>query len=307
MAERRDDPSNPAHDESRVRDAFRALPPLEPPAALDDAIRAAARRAVAAGPVADAARPARRWAMPVSVAAVMALAIGVALHVDRETPVIADGSPVAPPQEIAKPAAKEAAVIAAPEGSAGTATREEPRAIAKGETAAIVARPTPPVPLAKDTATMAAPPLPSREERRAANAEPPAAPPPAYRPEPPRGYSYAPPRHDDGYGRRHCLPSEAVRSRLVHEGWTDFRGVELREDVAVLEARRPGGDLYRLNVDRCSGEILKARVIQPGAPGPYAYTPSPYRYGPGPYATAPYGRPGFGPGYGPGPRYYRPY
>ena len=136
---------------------------------------------------------------------------------------------------------------------------------------------------------------------------PPAAPPPAYRPEPPRGYSYAPPRHDDGYGRRHCLPSEAVRSRLVHEGWTDFRGVELREDVAVLEARRPGGDLYRLNVDRCTGEILKARVIQPGAPGPYAYTPSPYRYGPGPYATAPYGRPGFGPGYGPGPRYYRPY
>ena len=36
MAEPRDDP---------VSAAFRALPPLEPPPALDDAIRAAARRA----------------------------------------------------------------------------------------------------------------------------------------------------------------------------------------------------------------------------------------------------------------------
>jgi hypothetical protein len=127
--------------------------------------------------------------------------------------------------------------------------------------------------------------------------------PPAYRPEPPRGYSHVPPRHDHGYGHGRCLPSEAVRSQLMSDGWTDFRGVELRNDIAVLEARRPSGDLYRLKIGRCSGSILKAHLVQPAGTAPYAHAPPHYGYGTGPYATAPYGRPG----YGAGPRHYRPY
>ncbi len=54
MAEPRDD---------KVSAAFRAMPPLEPPPALDDAIRAAARRAVKAKPETAL----RRWAVPASV------------------------------------------------------------------------------------------------------------------------------------------------------------------------------------------------------------------------------------------------
>ena len=81
MADPRDD---------KVSAAFRGLPPLEPPPARDDAIRAAARRAVAAKPVSST----RRWALPASIAAVLALSIGVALHVEREKPLVVDGTPV---------------------------------------------------------------------------------------------------------------------------------------------------------------------------------------------------------------------
>lgn len=81
MAEPRDD---------KVSAAFRALPPVEPPPALDDAIRAAARRAVKAKP--DS--PLRRWALPASVAAVLALSVGIALHVDWQKPLVVDGTPV---------------------------------------------------------------------------------------------------------------------------------------------------------------------------------------------------------------------
>jgi hypothetical protein len=108
MAEPRDD---------KVSAAFRAMPPLEPPRALDDAIRAAARRAVKAKPE----TPLRRWAIPASVAAVLALSIGIALHVDWQKPLVVDGTPVPSgggeypvTQAPAEPAAKEQAPPAAP-------------------------------------------------------------------------------------------------------------------------------------------------------------------------------------------------
>src|SRR5512139_3867117 len=80
MADPRDD---------RVSSAYRELPGEGPPAALDAAIQATARRAVGSRPGA-----ARRWQVPVSIAAVLALAIGVSLQVDREKPVVVDGTPV---------------------------------------------------------------------------------------------------------------------------------------------------------------------------------------------------------------------
>ena len=116
MAEPRDD---------KVSAAFRAMPAAEPPPALDAAIRAAARRAVKARPES----PLRRWAVPASVAAVLALSVGIALHVDWRKPMIVDGTPVpsgsgeypvtqapaeAPPPPVeasrAKPLAKDAAI-----------------------------------------------------------------------------------------------------------------------------------------------------------------------------------------------------
>lgn len=52
---------------------YRAAPPELPPAALDDAIRAAARREVRARPQAAGAPFAARWQMPLSIAAVLVL------------------------------------------------------------------------------------------------------------------------------------------------------------------------------------------------------------------------------------------
>lgn len=85
---------------------YRALPHEEPPASLDAAILAAARRAAAPR------RSPARWAVPVSVAAVLALAVGITQHALREQPGIevspAGGEYSAPAYESAPPAAPPA-------------------------------------------------------------------------------------------------------------------------------------------------------------------------------------------------------
>lgn len=70
-----------------------------------------------------------------------------------------------------------------------------------------------------------------------------------------------------------CLPRYEVRRRLQLEGWGDFQDLELRPDIALLRARRPNGDLYDLKVDRCTGSIANARLLDRYVPGPYAYGP----------------------------------
>src|SRR5258708_27217182 len=94
----------------KLNAAYRAPAREEPRAAIDDAILAASRRAVA--------RPsgARRWAAPVSIAAVLVLAFGVTLHMQEESPGIEspDVSRV-PPTPAAKPAAPAESFTPAPE------------------------------------------------------------------------------------------------------------------------------------------------------------------------------------------------
>ena len=113
--------------------------------------------------------------------------------------------------------------------------------------------------------------------------------PPYYdrRAEPPRGSwkdddapNYAAPYQPRGSSSS-CLLNGEVRSHLVRQGWTDFRGIELHRNVAILAARRPDGLLYRLQVDRCSGVIVSAVLIEdrPSYPprgyyGPRTYLPS---------------------------------
>jgi hypothetical protein len=81
------------HDDKLTR-RYRSLAREQPGAALDAAILAASRRA--------AARPSasRRWAMPVSVAAVLVLALGVTLRMQQEQPGIETAVP-----EYSQPAA----------------------------------------------------------------------------------------------------------------------------------------------------------------------------------------------------------
>jgi hypothetical protein len=70
-----------------VAQAYRELGREEPPRALDEAILAAARR-----PVRSAAR---RWAMPVSLAAVLVLSVSVTLLIHQEAPEVYAPAPVA--------------------------------------------------------------------------------------------------------------------------------------------------------------------------------------------------------------------
>jgi hypothetical protein len=92
---------------------YRSLAREEPPRAMDEAILAASRRALG--------RPtlARRWAAPVSIAAVLVLAFGVTLEMQREEPGVETSVPVerAPPVPPSAPP-PATAVLAAPPAAA---------------------------------------------------------------------------------------------------------------------------------------------------------------------------------------------
>ena len=118
--------------------------------------------------------------------------------------------------------------------------------------------------------------------RAYAEPTPPYAPAPRYEPRPYASYEEAPPARDRyGYLRpmqprpyagrvESCVPHQEIRRALASEGWRDFHDLELRGDIAVLEARRPNGRPYNLKIDRCSGEIVKATPLDE-RPVPYAY------------------------------------
>ena len=99
---------------------------------------------------------------------------------------------------------------------------------------------------------------------------PPVPPSYVYRPDGPYRYSEVAPdwRHRGGDG---CLPREEIRHRLIGEGWREFHDLDLRDDLARVNARRPNGDLYSLKVDRCTGDIVSSRLLERGQGGPYAY------------------------------------
>jgi hypothetical protein len=87
---------------------------------------------------------------------------------------------------------------------------------------------------------------------------------------PPNRYSHyddrgaPPPRDWSRYDQRGCLSKGEIRYRLKEHGWQDLQELELRNDTAVVTARRPDGMSYRLEVDRCSGVIVQARLMDEG-------------------------------------------
>ena len=74
-------------DDDRLRRRYGELPVEEPPEGLDRSILEAAHRAVAPR------HAAQRWAVPVSLAAVLVLAVGVTLRMQQETPGIEVSAP----------------------------------------------------------------------------------------------------------------------------------------------------------------------------------------------------------------------
>ena len=93
-------------------------------------------------------------------------------------------------------------------------------------------------------------------------------------PPPPERYAdipedFEPPYPEPRYADR-CIPREVARDRLRSAGWRHFHAVEPRGRVVLVKARRPGGRLYDLTIDRCSGEVVDARPIYGHGPGRYA-------------------------------------
>jgi hypothetical protein len=85
----------------------------------------------------------------------------------------------------------------------------------------------------------------------------------------PRRYSGYEPRVPYARG---CVPREEIKDRLLRSGWHDFHDGDVRGEVATVRARRPSGRLFDLVIDRCSGEIVDARPLEPRRFGPYAYS-----------------------------------
>jgi len=86
----------------------------------------------------------------------------------------------------------------------------------------------------------------------------------------------------NGYGRAHngnfnlrrarakgyCLYPNEIRRRLRHQGWNGFNVKKIKPRVAIVKSSYYGAR-YRLKVDRCTGQILKAKAI--GGYGGYRY------------------------------------
>ena len=115
--------------DDKLKAAYAALPREEPAAAIDDAILAASRRAVA--------RPSasRRWAGPVSIAAVLVLAFGLVLNVQQEK------GPVESTDMYGAPPAAPVPEPQAPVTRAVEPARPVPQAVAPAKKVAPQARP----------------------------------------------------------------------------------------------------------------------------------------------------------------------
>jgi hypothetical protein len=92
-----------------------------------------------------------------------------------------------------------------------------------------------------------------------------------YRPGYGSGYGYG---YGNGYGqpkngnfnlRRaraqgYCLYPNEIRRRLRQQGWYGFNVKKLKPRIAIVKSSSRGVR-YRLKIDRCSGQILKAKPV----------------------------------------------
>jgi len=117
------------HEDPRVSAGYQALGRENPPEALDAAILAASRRAVGAGPRRNRLR---RWALPVSIAAVVVLTMSIVVRIQLERPDLETATPVPVTPQVLEDKATQRAVEN--EADAALAKRKErPAAKPKSE------------------------------------------------------------------------------------------------------------------------------------------------------------------------------
>ena len=222
--------AEPGDDELSRR--YRALAREEPAAQIDAAILAASRRAVGARP-----GGARRWAGPVSIAAVLVLGIGVTLRMQQERPGIETSAPMSEyqmpearpePRQLDADTAKLAAPTPVPAPLAKQATPKPVRVAPQSRLAdAAPAAPPAPAPTAPPpaAATMAVPPAQSIAPRATTVPAPPAA---------------------AALSRRDPAPEQTSRDAIAERGARDASG----EAAVAPRAKREAG---RANEARALG------------------------------------------------------
>jgi hypothetical protein len=75
------------------------------------------------------------------------------------------------------------------------------------------------------------------------------------------GHRFDGPRRHSSAPGGNCASHHEIRRDLTEQGWSEFTDIELRGASALIEARRPNGNLYQLKIDRCSGEIQNAQRL----------------------------------------------
>ncbi|MEZ5775605.1 MAG: hypothetical protein R3D33_13120 [Hyphomicrobiaceae bacterium] len=69
-------------------------------------------------------------------------------------------------------------------------------------------------------------------------------------------------RHEAWRTRRQdCIRRFDIEDNLLRQGWRDIGGFVVEADTLGLTARRPNGLVYRLRIDRCSGVIIAASLL----------------------------------------------
>jgi len=189
-----------------VSAGYRALGEERPPQALDDAILAASRRAVGAGPRRAGTSRVRRWALPVSIAALVVLTMSLVVRIQLERPDLETALPPAALEKPARDAKEEVAALAK--------RNELQRAEPKAKTGAVA-------------------PAPAERERDAMR--PPAAPAPAPAAAPPaRQFVPEPPARKQAPAESVATPSTGAAPTAVAPSVAEGRAVPgMREDTAA--------------------------------------------------------------------------